>query len=59
MHVKEIKRRVTEHEYEVDPRLVADAMLRHAISYRRWWNPHSTCLTPADARLTPGDSPLT
>lgn len=60
MHVHEIKRRVDESEYEVDPRLVAEAMLRHAISYRRWWNPRSTVLMPAEARFTPApDSSLT
>lgn len=55
MELQDIKRRVDEREYVVEPHLVAEAMLRHAISYRRWWNPRSPSLTPADARVTVGD----
>lgn len=55
MNVQDIKQRVDEHEYDVDAHLVAEAMLRHALSYRRWWNPRNPSLTPFDARLTAGD----
>lgn len=55
MRMQEIKRRIQRSEYVVDPRMVAEAMLRHAISYRRWWNPRKACATPAEVRFTVGE----
>jgi hypothetical protein len=52
MNVYEIKRRVEHADYEVDPVLVTEAMLRHALSYRRWWNPRMEHLAPPETRFT-------
>ena len=43
--------RVQRADYVVDPAAVADAMMRHAVSQRRWWNPRSVAAaTPAGAQ---------
>jgi hypothetical protein len=54
MRTQELKRRVERAEYVVDPEAVADAMLRHALSQRRWWNPLADRSTPANDSTTPG-----
>jgi len=46
MRTQELKRRVQRADYVVDPAAVAAAMLRHAVSHRRWWNPRTVCTTP-------------
>jgi hypothetical protein len=46
MRLHELKTRVQRAEYHVDPATVAAALIRHAISHRRWWNPHTSILTP-------------
>ncbi len=58
MRMQEIKRRVERADYVVDPGLVAEAMLRHALSHRRCWKPSTDWTTPADSSSTPaGPSP--
>lgn len=47
MRVHELRLRVQRSEYVIDPVLVAEAMLRHALSHRRWWNPVVLCGIPA------------
>jgi hypothetical protein len=54
MRTQELKRRIELAEYVVDPEAVADAMLRHALSQRRWWNPLADRSTPANDSTTPG-----
>lgn len=55
MRIQELKRAVQSADYVVDPDVVADAMLRRAVSYRRWWKPRSTAGTPAQTRFaSPG-----
>lgn len=54
MRTQELKLRIARAEYAIDPRAVADAMLRHAISHRRWWNPVAACLTPPADSTTSG-----
>jgi hypothetical protein len=54
MLMHELKRRVQRADYIVYPALVAEAMLRHAISHRRCWNPRSSWATPADSNVTWG-----
>jgi hypothetical protein len=54
MRTQELKRRVERAEYVVDPEAVADAMLRHALSQRRWWNPLADRSMPASDSTTPG-----
>lgn len=54
MRMQEIKLRVQRADYTVDPALVAEAMLRHAISQRRCWKPRAFWRTPADSSSTPG-----
>ena len=49
MRLQEIKQRVQSADYDVDPALVAEAMLRHALSQRRCWKPRTSCATPADS----------
>jgi hypothetical protein len=46
MRLQELKMRVQRADYEVDPPTVAVAMIRHAVSQRRWWNPRTFCATP-------------
>ena len=59
MRTQELKRRIELAEYVVDPAAVADAMLRRALSQRRWWNPLADCSTPASDSTTPGAPELT
>ena len=54
MRLQELKLRVQRADYTVDPALVAAAMLRHALSQRRCWNPRAVCATPADSSTTSG-----
>ena len=54
MRLQEIKLRVQRADYVVDPALVAEAMLRHAVSHRRCWKPRAAWATPADSSSTPG-----
>ena len=54
MRLQEIKLRVQSADYAVDAVLVAEAMLRHAISHRRCWNPDALWATPAVSSSTPG-----
>ena len=46
MRTQELKLRIQRADYVVDPVAVAEAMLRHALSQRRWWNPVAACATP-------------
>ena len=52
MRTHEIKLRLERADYVVDPALVAEAMLRHAVSYKRCWNPRTDWATPADVNST-------
>ena len=54
MRTQELKLRIQRADYVVDPALVAEAMLRHAVSYRRCWNPRMDWATPADISVTFG-----
>jgi hypothetical protein len=57
MRMQELKLRVQLADYAVDPALVAEAMLRHAVSHRRCWNPRTAWATPADSSTrSPGPS---
>ena len=51
--MEEIKLRIQRANYVIDVAAVAEAMLRHAISHRRWWNPSVVCETPPDVNTTP------
>ena len=55
MRLQELKLRVQGADYVVDPALVAAAMLRHALSQRRCWNPRVVCAAPAASSTTSGD----
>lgn len=59
MRLQELKLRVQRAEYVIDPAVVAAAMLRHALSQRRCWNPRAVCATPAESSLTSGAPSLT
>ena len=59
MRLQDLKLRVQRADYVVDPALVAAAMLRHAVSHRRCWNPDVVCATPADSSRTSGGPSLT
>lgn len=54
MRTQELKLRVQRSDYIVDPVAVARAIIRHSISYRRWWNPRMVCAAPAALSLTSG-----
>ena len=54
MRIHDIRLRFERAEYSVDPHAVADAMLRHAISHRRCWNPAGVRATPPADSRTPG-----
>lgn len=54
MRMQEIKHRVQRADYTVDPALVAEAMLRHAVSHRRCWKPRAVWAMPANSRSTWG-----
>lgn len=43
----ELRLRIERSEYQVDPMLVAEAMLRQALSHRRWWKPLGVRAIPA------------
>ena len=43
---EKLKLRVQRAEYAIDPGTVAEAMIRHAVSHRRWWNPPTTRRAP-------------
>ena len=59
MRTHELKLRIERADYDVDPRVLAEAMLRHAISHRRWWNPVAACSTPPADSLTSGAPEVT
>jgi hypothetical protein len=59
MRVQELKQRVQRADYVIDPGLVATALIRHAISYRRCWNPRTVCGTPAVLSTSSGGPSLT
>ena len=54
MRMQELKLRVQHADYVIDPPTVATAMIRHAVSQRRWWNPRTSRLTPAALSATSG-----
>ncbi|CAN5125479.1 hypothetical protein BH20ACT16_BH20ACT16_12770 [soil metagenome] len=54
MRMQEIKLRVQRADYTVDTALVAEAMLRHALSHRRCWKPRAAWAMPADSNVTFG-----
>ena len=54
MRMQELKLRVQRADYVVDPALVAEAMLRHAVSHRRCWNPRAAWAAPAERNSTSG-----
>ena len=54
MRTHELKQRIQRADYDVDPVLVAEAMLRHAVSQRRWWNPVADCSMPPAVSTTCG-----
>jgi hypothetical protein len=54
MRTHELRLRIEQSQYSIDPHAVADAMLRHAISHRRWWNPCGVRATPPADSVTPG-----
>ena len=57
MRTQELRLRVQRAEYAVEPAVVAEAMLRHAVSHRRWWNPRTVCAAPpADSTTSGGPS---
>jgi hypothetical protein len=55
MHTHELKLRIQRADYIVDPGAVAEAMFRHALSHRRWWNPIAVRVIPlADSSTSAG-----
>gem|GEM_PF-5355428 len=54
MRLHELKASVQRSDYVVDPPVVARAMLRHAVSQRRWWNPRTCLGSPPARKATPG-----
>ncbi len=54
MRLQELKARIQRSDYVIDPAAVAAAMLRHAVSQRRWWNPRTSFLTPPALSTTSG-----
>lgn len=54
MRMQELKLRIQRADYVVDPALVAEAMLRHAVSYKRCWNPRTDRAMPAELSATSG-----
>ena len=59
MRLLELKARVQRAEYEVDPPTVALALLRHAVSQRRWWNPRMFRAMPPAFSATAGGPAMT
>jgi hypothetical protein len=47
MRLHELKARIQRSDYHVDPGTVAAAVIRHAISHRRWWKPRTSILVPS------------
>lgn len=54
MRTQDLKLRIERANYEIDPAVVAEAMLRRAVSYRRCWNPRTDLTVPADLSSTFG-----
>ena len=54
MRTHELRLRIQRADYVIDPVLVAEAMFRHALSQRRWWNPVAGCARPAASMTTSG-----
>lgn len=54
MRMQELKLRIQRADYIVDPVLVAEAMLRHAISHRRCWKPRASWIAPSSTSSTFG-----
>ena len=54
MRIHELRLRIQRADYVIDPVLVAEAMFRHALSQRRWWNPVAACARPAASITTSG-----
>ncbi len=54
MRTQELKLRVRHADYVIDPAAVAEAMLRHAVCHRRWWNPRTCCATPSEHSTASG-----
>jgi len=54
MRIRQLKLQVQRADYVVDPPMVAAAMIRHAVSQRRWWNPRTSRATPAASSTTSG-----
>ena len=52
MRTQDLKLRLERRDYDVDPALVAEAMLRRFVSYRRCWNPRRDWAMPADVNST-------
>jgi hypothetical protein len=46
MRLQELKMRIQRADYYIDPATVAAALIRHAVSHRRWWNPRTATLLP-------------
>lgn len=54
MRIHELRLRIQRADYVIDPVIVAEAMFRHALSQRRWWNPIAACGRPAASMTTSG-----
>jgi len=54
MRMQELKLQIQTADYVIDSALVAEAMLRHAVSHRRCWNPRAVWAMPAASSSTPG-----
>ncbi len=54
MRIHELRLRIQRADYVVDPVIVAEAMFRHALSQRRWWNPVAVCAPSAASMTTSG-----
>lgn len=59
MRVQQLKLRVQEADYVVDPAVVAEAILRHSISHMRCWYPRAVRSTAPAQSLTAGDPAIT
>lgn len=54
MRIRQLKLQVQRADYVIDPPMVATAMIRHAVSQRRWWNPRTSRATPPASSTTSG-----
>jgi hypothetical protein len=54
MRTHELKLAIQRADYVIDPVAVAEAMLRHALSHRRWWNPIAVRVIPPVDSITSG-----